>query len=256
VTGLLAADAEDDAEALLAQARAVQDPVRRLDVARRLVAAKLRNYAALAQAAPGRGGDTLQAELRQAAARAEAAGDLDQVRGIEGAGAARWFAELGGRLGNGFRFERRVAPAAEDPVNVLLNIGYTALYRWMIVAARAAGLSPALGLFHTSDGRFASLAADFQEPFRHLVDRVVIQATRHLRPGQFHATPDGPFALGLKPQAGRRFQDLLHRTFAVSVAAAGQTEPSSYHRQFVRQARALRRHLIEPGEAFEPFVHS
>jgi len=92
VTGLLAAGAVDDAAALLAQARAVEDDARRLDVARRLVAAKLRNYATLAQAAPARGrvgGDELETELRQAAARAEAASDLDQLRGVEGAGAAR-----------------------------------------------------------------------------------------------------------------------------------------------------------------------
>jgi CRISPR-associated protein Cas1 len=257
VTGLLTPDAEDDPQALLAQAHAVADAERRLAVAQRLVAAKLRNYAALARAAPGRhssGG--LEADLLQAAARAEAAMSLDQLRGVEGAGAARWYAELPGRLGHGFHFERRVAPQAADPVNVLLNIGYTALYRWMIVAARAAGLSPALGLFHVADGRFASLAADFQEPFRHLIDRVVIQATWQLRPGQFHATPDGRFELGLAPQAARRFQDLLHRTFALAVTGAGQSEPSSYHRQFVRQARALRRHLVDPTQPFVPFSHS
>ena len=256
VQGELATETEDDAQVLVAQAGVVGDHERRLAVSRELVAAKLRNYAALAGAVPGRNRDSnLSAELLQAAIRSETATSLDQLRGVEGAGAARWYADFASRLGNGFRFERRVAPQAEDPVNVLLNIGYTALYRWMIVAARAAGLSPALGMFHVSDGRFASLAADFQEPFRHLIDRVVIQATFQLRPQQFHTSPNGPFAVTVSPQAARRFQDLLHRTLALAITGRQQNEPCSYHRQFVRQARSLRRHLLDASQPFVPFSY-
>jgi len=256
VRGLLTADSEDDPQSLLAQARAVECPERRLAVARQLVAAKLRNYAVLARSAPGRRGDSgLDAELQQAAARACEAESLDQLRGIEGAGAARWYGEFRHRLGNGFRFERRVAPQAEDPVNVLLNIGYTVLYRWMIVSARAAGLSPALGMFHVADGRFAALAADLQEPFRHLIDRVVIEATYELRVKQFQPMAQGPFALGLAPLASRRFQELLHRSLALAAAGQDQSEPCSYHRQFIRQARSLRRHLQDVGQPFVPFSY-
>ena len=256
VQGRLAADAEDDPQALLAQAAVVGSVERRLAIARELVVAKLRNYATLARVAPPRAGDDgLETELLQAATRAAAATSLDQLRGVEGAGAARWYGAFASRLGHGFRFECRVAPQAEDPVNVLLNIGYTALYHWMIVAARAAGLSPALGAFHVSDGRFAALAADLQEPFRHLIDRAVIQATGQLRPQQFHADAHGPFALSLAPQARRRFQELLHRTWALAVTGREQQEACSYHRQFVRQARSLRRHLVDSAQPFVPFSY-
>jgi CRISPR-associated protein Cas1 len=166
-----------------------------------------------------------------------------------------WYKQLGRRLGSGFSFTRRTAPDAHDPVNVLLNIAHTLLYRHMILAARAAGLSPALGIFHVSDGRFASLAGDLQEPFRHLMERAVIEATCRLRPQHFRTVLDGPFALTLEWQAARQFQAILQRLLRTQVVARGQTEPRSYREQFLVQARSLRRHLLNSTQPFEAFVH-
>ena len=86
-------------------------------------------------------------------------------------------------------------------MNVLLNIGHTMLYRHAIAACRAAGLSPAIGFLHQGDGRYAALASDLQEPFRHLVERAVILATRMLKPSQFLAKPGRPLSAG--PRAPR-----------------------------------------------------
>jgi CRISPR-associated endonuclease Cas1 len=242
-----------DAEGLTAQVTAAGDPVRRLAIGRALVAAKLENHAALAEAAGD--GDALAGELRDAAARAGEADSLEALRGTEGAAARAWFAGLGRHLGEGFEFPGRRAPAAEDPVNVLMNIAQTALHRQMILAAEQAGLAPTVGLFHEARAGHPALASDLQEPFRHAMDRVVIEATRRLRPDQFRRANRGPYALRLDRGAARTFTTMIHEALARPVCARNHMEPSAWPEQFAAQARALRRHLLDADKTFLPFRH-
>jgi CRISPR-associated protein Cas1 len=243
-------------EIVLAQVQALSTPNRLVPVARALIAAKLHNYAALAEAAPERHNDSsVVEEIRSAIPRIAEAGSLEEIRGIEGSAAARWYGRLKYRLGNDFAFERRFAPNAEDPVNVLLNIANTHLYRLGLLAARAAGLAPTLGLFHTPSRRYAALAADLQEPFRHLMERCVLTATRTLKPGQFKKVDRGPFRLILTPEANRQFHALILRTLATCCQGHQQDSVVSYREQVFRTARSLRRHLLNPETPFQPFRH-
>ncbi|WP_114086894.1 type II CRISPR-associated endonuclease Cas1 [Thalassospira profundimaris] len=57
--------------------------------------------------------------------------------------------------------------------NGVLNYGYIVLRSAMARAVAAAGLAPALGIFHTSKRNPFRLVDDLMEPFRPLVDRVV-----------------------------------------------------------------------------------
>jgi CRISPR-associated endonuclease Cas1 len=246
-----------DAAAATAQFRAFGDTSRRLRIARRLIAAKIRNYACLVRALDPEptGSEDLSAWLTAKARETEQVTDLDRLLGIEGAAAGAWFRRLARAVGPGFRFQRRVAPNAEDPVNVLLNIAQTALYRHMILAGRSAGLLVAQGILHTPRSGHAALASDLQEPFRHVADRVVLEAVRHLHRRDFRRTPDGPFALRILPRAARTFALLIHTAFARAVRGRLQAEPVSYRMQFLRQARSLRRHLLDPEHPFHPFEH-
>lgn len=158
-------------------------------------------------------------------------------------------------LGGGFTFPGRIAPDAADPVNVLLNIGHSMIHRQAIAAIRAAGLSPALGFLHSPTPRFAALAADLQEPFRHLVDRAVILATRRLSPRHFVRSDSGEYLLTLEPLAAKTFHALLQRSIQAGVMGRGQTEPRSWIAQIHHTARSLRRHLVDPAVPFEPFEH-
>ena len=252
--GDLLSEPPDDAEALLAQCRAASDPAVALLLARPLVRAKLRNFAALLESATTSGEPTVL-QLRELAEQCATAESLDALRGQEGAGAAAWYRRLPTLLGQGFCFSNRVAPEAGDPVNVLLNIGHTVLYRQAITACRAAGLSPALGFLHQGDGRYAALAADLQEPFRHLVERAVILATRVLKPSQFEPRFDGPYPLVLDHHATKKFHALLQRSWKTAVTGRGQTEPRAWLAQLLATARALRRRLIDPEMPWEPFEH-
>src|SRR5262249_50935977 len=78
------------AEVLRAQCRALEDDSRRLAVASRLVAAKLRNYAVLTEAFPEtRSAHKVGADLRTLADSCAKASSLEQLLGWEGAGASR-----------------------------------------------------------------------------------------------------------------------------------------------------------------------
>lgn len=71
---------------------------------------------------------------------------------------------------------RRIRPNADDPQNTRLNYGYAVLRSLVARQLAGAGLNPALGLGHHQIDNPFNLADDFMEPFRHVVERKVIQA--------------------------------------------------------------------------------
>lgn len=68
---------------------------------------------------------------------------------------------------------KRSKQGAQDPVNMRLNYGYAVLRALVARELAAAGLSPELGLGHTSIENPFNLADDFMEPYRFLVERQV-----------------------------------------------------------------------------------
>jgi CRISPR-associated protein Cas1 len=252
--GELSSSPPDDPAAILAQAKASETPERTLAIAKRFVQAKIINTASLASAIEGPD-SPVAAELVRSADRVIPQADIESLRGVEGAAAREWYRLFARSLGNGFTFPGRVAPRATDPVNVMLNIGHTMLHRQAITAIRAAGLSPAIGFLHASGPRYAALAADLQEPFRHLVERAVILATRRLKPGHFMSDDDGEHPLVLQAPAAKTFHALLQRSLQATVRGDGQTDPRPWVAQLIHTARCLRAHLLAPDNPWQPFTH-
>lgn len=246
--GAFTADHDEDPQVVIAQVGAAGDATRTMAIAKRLVEAKLGNYQRLA-AAHGTLAEVAE-RLSELQLRAGAAESVEKLRGIEGAGAAIWYQNLGRVLRGGFRMEQRVAPNAADPINVLLNIGYSHLFRLSALALRSAGLVPSIGFLHVASNRYAALAADLQEPFRFLVDRVVIDATSSFKPRMFQRTEQGPYALTIEPGAAREFQRRLWTGMSMGTTW-GDEEPVSYLVRLERQARSLRRHLLDESREFE-----
>ena len=71
-------------------------------------------------------------------------------------------------------FQRSKA-GAQDPINMRLNYGYAVLRAMIARALVAAGLNGALGLGHCNAGNAFNLADDFIEPYRFLVDVLVVE---------------------------------------------------------------------------------
>jgi len=113
----------------------------------------------------------------QAMDNLDASASLDQLRGQEGAAAARYFAALSKLIINpAFPMTERAFHPPTDPFNSLLSFGYTLLYNNVFSLLLAEGLNPYLGNLHGAERPKAYLAFDLMEEFRSLiVDSLVIK---------------------------------------------------------------------------------
>ena len=115
--------------------------------------------------------------------------DPEVIRGYEGAGAAIYWKHYA-QLINDFDFQGRKYHPSPDPVNAMLSLGYTILYNRVAESLIAAGLSPWEGMFHARHGSHYALASDMMEPYRFLVDRIVLALTnrQQITPDDFLIT--------------------------------------------------------------------
>jgi CRISP-associated protein Cas1 len=200
---LVQADAPSTSVRLL-QHQFLSVPPRRLDLARRLVAAKIESQVQAARHYQRHGalasGGVLQ-QLHEALASCAAATGLEQLRGIEGSASLAWFAVLGQVLQPPWRFTQRVRRPPTDPVNALLSLGYTWLLTRTVARCEAAGLEVYLGALHEYRPGRPSLACDLIEPLRvPAVDRWVIGLLnqQEIAPDAFVAEEGG---IRLRPAA-------------------------------------------------------
>ena len=97
----------------------------------------------------------------------------NELRGMEGAGAALYWKHFS-KLVSPFQFSNRQYHHSPDPINSLLSLGYVILYNLMTEGLIAAGLSPWIGIFHSPSSMHYALASDMIEPYRFLIDRIVL----------------------------------------------------------------------------------
>jgi CRISPR/Cas system-associated endonuclease Cas1 len=140
---------------------------------------------------------------------------------------------------------------------VLLNIAQTTLHNHCILAARAAGLSPALGILHECRAGHAAFASDLQEPFRHFMDRCVLEACHVLKPADFALGDplESPYRLIIRPAAARDFRALVASQLAHQYRRRDHAESRSIHDWIGILARNLRQVLLAPGQPLIPFEH-
>jgi CRISP-associated protein Cas1 len=199
-----------------------------LAVARQLVEAKIRNQRVFARRR-AEDSNRLRRELRRLEGKAVAAGDTDTLRGYEGQAAHAYFSEWKQWLGNGFDdFEGRTARGAGDPVNAMLNLLYTNLFRATHTTILSVGLDPYLGVMHEGRGRYAALAADMMEPFRFLVDRVVIGMVNRGRITRedFQKNEKGPYKIRILSEPLKLLIGEFERQLAREVSDAGGPKDS------------------------------
>jgi len=142
-----------------------------LEMARRFVMAKLENqrWNLLRIRRKRRVAELGQAARRvrlliSSAAKAE---NLDELRGMEGAGAAAYFEVFGNLITNEvFTFAGRNRRPPRDPLNACLSFGYTLLGSIIEGEVAASGLDPMIGYLHQPAYSRPSLALDILEEYR------------------------------------------------------------------------------------------
>jgi len=169
-----------------AQHRLVHDPASTLEIARTLVAGKLKNqrYVLLRgareakqpedEAALTRAAQDLAASLRAL----PAATTLDGVRGTEGEAARTYFAALNHlirpEMRESFFMDGRSRRPPRDRMNALLSFLYSMWMNDCRSACEAAGLDPQIGFLHAVRPGRAALALDLVEEFRPMADRLAL----------------------------------------------------------------------------------
>jgi len=108
--------------------------------------------------------------LRSALAQIPTAPDRDSLRGQEGSAAVGYFRGLARLLGlsvpEALRYSTRSRRPPLDRFNALLGFGYGLLHTAVMRAILAAGLEPALGVFHTPRSAAYPLVLDLMELWR------------------------------------------------------------------------------------------
>lgn len=173
---------------LLRQAQHAQaiEPGFALNTARACVAGKIKNARHVLQrgardtkneeeaAQLTRGADDLAAALRSL----PTATTLDEVRGIEGDAARRYFERLTLLVRpdarEAFRMDGRTRRPPRDRLNALLSFLYSMWMNDCRSALEVAGLDPQLGFLHAVRPGRAALALDLMEEFRALADRLAL----------------------------------------------------------------------------------
>jgi len=234
-----------------------------LGLARSIVAGKLRNQRTLAArlarraAAPStpRPEINITPELGALVARAEAADDLDTLRGIEGHGARLYFRAYRAAFQPDWLFTNRNRRPPRDPINALLSLGYSLLTQNMMSALEIVGLDPYLGYFHTETYGRPALALDLVEEFRApVVDSLALWVIgqRILRPDDFRPG-DEKGGVELTDRGLREFLFQFSRKLESEVLVRELGRRLSYRKLFEVQARRLARAITGDSEPYRPF---
>lgn len=246
-----------------AQYRASFDPSICLRLAKSFVRAKIMNCRTLLRR-NWRGEEKpedLKRDLKAAADSVRYAEGLDQLLGIEGAAAAKYFSAFSKVLKQkdsgqelSFDFTKRNRRPPTDPVNALLSYAYSLLVRTWTVTLSAVGFDPYRGFYHQPRYGRPALALDMMEPFRPLIaDSCVVQAINNgeVRPTDFISVAG---SVALTSEGRKRFigvferrmsHEIIHPLFGYSV---------SYRRLLEIQARLLGRFLLEELPEFPDFI--
>ena len=174
-----------------AQYTYVDDPTHRLDIARRIVDAKVANSVTLLRRTPARWQriplDTA-VRLNHPRVSARTAPTPAALLGIEGSAARLYFHGLKALIPEDYSFTGRRRRPPTDPVNAMLSYGYTIRLAETTRALELASLDATIGFLHTPHRGRPSLALDLMEEFRTLiVDTAVLRiiATHAVTPEGF-----------------------------------------------------------------------
>lgn len=252
------------------QYRASFDPAVCLEIARRLVAAKVANCRTMlrrnwrgdeeeggkAEKAPRELLAGLMGDIRSAL-RASSA---DVLLGVEGNAAATYYRHFPKMLRSaedpsmGFHFDKRNRRPPKDPVNAMLSFAYSMLTREWTMTLSAVGLDPYRGFYHQPRFGRPALALDMMEPFRPiLADSAVLMAINNgeVQPGDFvHAAG----ACNMTENGRKKFIASFERRLGQEVTHPIFGYRISYRRILEVQARLLIRYLAGEIPKYPNFV--
>lgn len=244
-------------ELRVAQHRAMAEPETCLQLARGIVASKIRNSRTLLRRNHVKAPEVTLFELEQLAKKSENAASIPTLLGIEGTAARSYFAAFSGMLkGVGaetFDLDGRNRRPPRDPVNALLSLAYSLLAKDFAQVIASAGLDPLLGFYHQPRFGRPALALDLMEEFRPIIaDSTVISAINNgvIEVADFTSHPTG---VSLRPAGRRGFISAYERRMDQLVTHPVFGYRVSYRRILEVQARLFGRFLMGEIPAYPEF---
>ena len=249
-----------------AQHRAVDNAAFTLELARALVAGKLKNQRQVLlrgareaklpdeEARLTRAAQDLAASLRAL----PQATTLDVLRGVEGEAARTYFGAINlvvrADMRADFSVDGRSRRPPRDRMNALLSFLYAMWMNDCRSACEAAGLDPQLGFLHAVRPGRAALALDLVEEFRPLADRLALTLVNRgqLRASDFALREGGAVSLEANARKAvvvayqERKQELLTHPLLTESLPLGVVP--------LVQARLLARHVRGEAPTYLPFA--
>ncbi|GAX38420.1 type I-D CRISPR-associated endonuclease Cas1d [Nodularia sp. NIES-3585] len=232
----------------LAQYQVYQDPVRRLELVKAIVTAKIHNqYNVLYRH------NEKDNPLKERKSLVKTQQTIDQVRGVEGLAAREYFACWQRMVGNEWTFNGRNRRPPTDPVNSLMSFAYALLQGQVMAAVHITGLDPYIGYLHEVHHGQPAMVLDLMEEFRALIaDNLVLSVlnNRKIQPEDF---TDSLGAYRLKENAKKIFLQAFDKKMNDEFKHPVFEYRCTYRRAIELQARLLGRHLQE-GVPYKPLI--
>ena len=231
-----------------------------LEVARRIVAAKVTNQRNLLLRRQRAGGQHLGkspsrlAELRD---KCRSSSRLTSLLGVEGAASRVYFQALGILFEPHFVFEGRRRRPPPDPVNSMLSFGYTLLLQEMIGAIELAGLDPSEGVLHSRLAGRPSLALDLMEEFRAvIVDTTVLGLVKRgsVSEAAFTFSDSIPQRCTMTKNSREAFIRAYEQRMLTIATHPGTGRRVSYRVMLALQAKGYATELRDPSQRWQPIV--
>lgn len=242
------------------QFEAAFDGKRALEIGRYIVAGKLMNQRKTLLRVRNRRlkGDIAIAEVCEnlsfLAVQALDCMNIDELRGLEGIGAAAYFSVFGKTLLAPWTFRTRTRRPPKDPVNALLSFGYTLLLSHVVSAVSIAGLDPCVGFLHPEYRGRPALALDLMEEFRSpVVDRLIIGILNQAIMNTAHFSHTECGGIHMSKEAKGIFLRQYRKRLDTSVRNELTEQTATFRTHIALQAGAFLSALRE-GTAYRPIL--
>ncbi len=177
---------------------------------------------------------------------------VSTVMGIEGKASAVYFEAFGKMFRKELKFEVRMRRPATDPVNSLLNLGYTLVTNEIFSLTSAIGFDPYIGFLHGLDYGRPSLALDLIEEFRcAIVDRLTLELVNKeiLAEDDFEEREGGVF---LKEKSIRKYFEHYEKRMLALFTEEEESKDINFRKIMFRQVQCFVKTIQENME-YTPF---